>query len=97
MRAWRLSRWTNAELKDIAEKVNASLRGWWNYYGAFYPSVFKKVLAHLNAILIKWAVRKYKRFKGSKSQARKWVRRLSERAPNALFHWRLGIMPSVEQ
>lgn len=97
MRSWRLSRWTDAELKDIAEKVNASLRGWWNYYGAFYPCVFKKVLAHLNAILIKWAVRKYKRFKGSKSRARKWVRRLSERETSALFHWRLGIIPSVEQ
>jgi hypothetical protein len=35
MRSSTLSRWTNADLEDIAEKINASLRGWWNYYGAF--------------------------------------------------------------
>lgn len=97
MRSWTLSRWTNAELEDIAGKVNASLRGWWNYYGAFYPSAFKRVLSHLNAILVKWAVRKYKRFKGSQSKAKKWLHGLSEREPNTLFHWQLGIKPAVEQ
>lgn len=44
MREWRLSRWTNAELEDIARKVNSSLIGWWNYYGAFFPSALKKIL-----------------------------------------------------
>jgi group II intron reverse transcriptase/maturase len=97
MRSWRISRWTNAELVDIAERVNSVLRGWWNYYGALYPSAFKRVLTHLNKILAKWAVRKYKRFKGSHSQARKWLRRLSDRSPNALFHWQLGLKPAVEQ
>ncbi len=97
MREWKLSRWTDAELVDIARKVNASLRGWWNYYGVFYPSSLKRVLAHLNSILVKWAVRKYKRFKGSKSKARKWLRAVSERAPSMLFHWELGLLPAVEQ
>lgn len=91
MRTWSLSRWTSADLEDIAKKVNASLRGWWNYYGAFYPSAFKRVLARLNTMLVKWAVRKYRRFKGSRSKASKWLRKLSERVPGALFHWQLGI------
>lgn len=94
MRSWNLSRWTNAELDDIAEKVNSVLRGWWNYFGAFYPSALKRVLSHLNRILVKWAARKYKRFKGSYHQALKWLRRLSEREPRALFHWQLGLKPS---
>lgn len=97
MRSWKLSRWTNADVDNIAEKINPSLRGWWNYYGAFYPSSFKRVLSHLNMILVKWAVRKYRQFKGSQDKARKWLRRLSEREPNALFHWQLGIKPAAEQ
>ena len=97
MREWKLSRWTDAELVDIAEKVNASLRGWWNYFGAFFSSSLKRVLAHMNIILVKWAVRKYKRFKGSKLKARKWLRYLSERVSGMLFHWQLGLLPAVEQ
>lgn len=97
MRHWRLSRWTDAEIEDIARKINATLRGWWNYYGVFFPSAFKRILAQLNIIIVKWAVRKYKRFKGSKLQAQKWLRRLSEREPIALFHWRFGLKPAVEQ
>jgi RNA-directed DNA polymerase len=97
MRSWTLSRWTNADLDDIADKVNASLRGWWNYYGAFFPSAFKRVLSHLNAILVKWAVRKYRRFKGSQSKAKKWLRGISEREPDVLFHWQLGVKPAVGQ
>jgi hypothetical protein len=97
MRQWNIGRWTNAELEDIAEKSNASLRGWWNYFGVFYPSSLKRVMAHLNGILVKWAVRKYKRFKGSKRKARMWLRGISEREPSLLYHWQLGILPAVEQ
>ena len=97
MREWNLARWTNAELEDIARKCNASLRGWWNYFGVFFPSSLKRVMVHLNNILVKWAVRKYKRFKGSKRKARKWLRGISERQPSLLYHWKLGILPAVEQ
>ena len=97
MRGWRLSRWTNAEIVDIGDKVNASIRGWWNYYGAFFPSAAKRVLSHLNEILVKWASRKYKRFKRGISPARKWLRGLAERDPSLLFIWELGLLPAVEQ
>ena len=90
MRTWTLARWTDAELKDIAEKVNAPLRGWWNYYGAFYPSTIKDVLAHLNDILVKWAVRKYRRFRGSSLKARRWLRQISERDPKYLVSLATG-------
>lgn len=97
MREWELGRWTNAELEDIAKRANASLRGWWNYFGVFYPSSLKRVMAHLNETMVKWAVRKYKRFKGSKRKARNWLRGIAERQPNLLYHWQLGILPAVEQ
>lgn len=97
MRQWRLGRWTDAELEDIARKVNSSLRGWWNYFGRFYPSSFKRVIAHLNTILVKWAVSKYKRFKGSVRKAKSWLRGVSDRDNLLLYHWKLGVLPSVEQ
>ncbi|WP_134143849.1 MULTISPECIES: group II intron maturase-specific domain-containing protein [unclassified Paraburkholderia] len=95
MRVWSIGRWTDAAFEDIAQWVNSTLRGWWNYYAAFYMSVFKRVIGHLNDILAKWAVRKYRRFKRSRARARIWLRRLVERAPGVLYHWKLGVLPSA--
>ena len=36
--SWRLHRRTTWSLKDLAEEVNPALRGWLNYFTAFYPS-----------------------------------------------------------
>jgi len=95
MRSWDIGRWTDAGIEDIAERVNPTLRGWWNYYAAFYASQCKRVINHLNAILLTWVVRKYRRFKQSTRKAREWLKLLAERAPDLLYHWKLGICPSV--
>jgi RNA-directed DNA polymerase len=95
MRTWNIGRWTEAGIEDIAAQANPALRGWWNYYAAFYMSEFKRVIAHLNDILGKWAVRKYRRFKRSRAKARTWLRRMAERAPDLLYHWTLGVLPSA--
>ncbi len=97
MRKWKVSRWTDASVEDIARKVNAQLRGWWNYYGAFYPSVFKRTLSHFNVILVKWARMKFKRLNRSWNKSRKWLRRLADRESIRFYHWQLGILPEVEQ
>jgi len=95
MRTWNIGRWTEAGIEDIAAQANPALRGWWNYYAAFYMSEFKRVIAHFNDILGKWAVRKYRRFKRSRAKARTWLRQLAERAPEMLYHWKLGVLPSA--
>ena len=95
MRMWDIGRWTDAGIEDIAARANPALRGWWNYYAAFYMSEFKRVIAHLNDILEKWAVRKYRRFRRSRAKARTWLRRIAERAPDLLYHWTLGVLPSA--
>ncbi|WP_308701561.1 group II intron maturase-specific domain-containing protein [Paraburkholderia sp. BL21I4N1] len=93
MRMWDIGRWTDAGIEDIAERVNPALRGWWNYYAAFYMSVFKRVIGHFNDILAKWAARKYRRFKRSRAKARTWLRQLAARAPDLLYHWKVGVLP----
>lgn len=95
MRTWGIGRWTEAGIEEIAERANPALRGWWNYYGAFYASLFKRVINHLNAVLVKWAIRKYRRFKKSKPKAREWLRRMAERDPGLLYHWKLSVLPTV--
>ena len=95
MRICNIGRWTDPKFGEIAERVDPSVRGWWNYYGSYYMSEFKKVISHLNGILVMWAVRKYRRFKGGRARARQWVGQLAQRAPELLFHWKVGVLPAV--
>jgi hypothetical protein len=38
VRCWRIHRRVNSTLADLASTVNPIVRGWFNYYGAFYRS-----------------------------------------------------------
>jgi RNA-directed DNA polymerase len=64
-----LHTWSTVGLERIAEVLNPKLRGWINYYGKFRKSDMDYLWSSLNLRLIKWARRKYKRFKGSTRQA----------------------------
>ena len=35
---WRLHRWIGIRLAEIARQINPAVRGWTQYYGAFYRS-----------------------------------------------------------
>ena len=38
VRSWRLHKRTGLSEADLARRINPVVRGWMNYYGAFYPS-----------------------------------------------------------
>ena len=38
IRAWHLNRRSGTDLSGIAKEINPQVRGWINYYGAFYRS-----------------------------------------------------------
>jgi RNA-directed DNA polymerase len=38
IRDWHLNRRSGSVLSDLARAINAQVRGWINYYGAFYRS-----------------------------------------------------------
>jgi hypothetical protein len=60
-------------------------------------SIWARAANDSNLLVMFVMVKKYKRFKGSTSKAKKWLRGLTEREPNWLFHWQLGLLPAIEQ
>lgn len=96
IRSWQLAGKRSPEaLEDLARIVDSTVRGWMNYYGRFYRSQCVQVLGYLNTVLVRWACRKYKRFRGRACRARRWLERIAKRDPNVLVLWKLGIKPAA--
>jgi RNA-directed DNA polymerase len=96
IREWRLAATRNNQsLEDLARLVNPSVSGWVNYYGRFYRSALTPVLRHLERALIRWACRKYKRFRGHVTNAAHWLGRVARRDPNLFVLWQMGIRPAT--
>jgi RNA-directed DNA polymerase len=96
IRDWRLAATRNNQtLEDLARLVNPSVSGWVNYYGRFYRSALTPVLRHLERALIRWACRKYKRFRGHITNAAHWLGRVARRDPGLFVLWQLGIRPAT--
>jgi group II intron reverse transcriptase/maturase len=86
VRSWRLHLRTRQQLADLARDINSVVRGWMNYYGAFYRSAMYRILARINAYLVRWLRKKYKRLKGRKKAMRAW-RGATTRCPRLFAHW----------
>ena len=50
-----------------------------NYYGRFYLYKCVQVLRHLNVALVRWAGRKYKRFRRRELASMYWLGRIERR------------------
>src|SRR6266508_6945021 len=59
VRHWRLHRRPNDTLDDLAEAINAIVRGWMTYWGRFYRTEMIPLLKRLNTHLMRWARKKY--------------------------------------
>jgi hypothetical protein len=68
---------------------NAVIRGWVNYYGAYYKSALYPILRHIDRILARWAARKFKRLRGHRLRAEHWLRRGASRQLGLFAHWRM--------
>jgi RNA-directed DNA polymerase len=90
VRKWRLHRRSDLELEDIAKWVRPILAGWVRYYGRFYPSALRNKLRTIDAFIVRWVSRKYKRFHGRTLAAWEWLRSLRRRQPTLFAHWALG-------
>ena len=54
VRRWRLHRCTGHTLADLARQINPIVRGWMQYYGAFYRTALDPLLPRINAYLVRW-------------------------------------------
>ena len=88
IRSWHLPRQTPGNLTEFSEHYGAILRGWWTYYGSFYPSAVSPVFRHFDRALALWARRKYKSLAGHKRWARAWLLQHAHREPHRFVHWR---------
>ena len=90
VRGWRLHRRSDLELAEMAAWVRPVLTGWVRNYGRFYPSKLRAELRTIDAFIVRWVSRKYKRFHGHTMAAWDWLRSLKRRNPNLFAHWTLG-------
>jgi RNA-directed DNA polymerase len=74
----------------IAQYMNPMIRGWVNYYGKFRGSELSKVFRLLRNRIVRWARKRYKRYRTSLNRAFKWLERVREQFPNLFYHWQLG-------
>ncbi|WP_432989816.1 group II intron reverse transcriptase/maturase [Dactylosporangium sp. CA-233914] len=86
VRSWRLHHRTSLTEKDLADWINPIVRGWMNHYGAFYRSALYPLLERINAYLLRWVRRKYKRLRGKKKARTAWNKAIRKR-PGAFAHW----------
>lgn len=82
--------WTESNIIRIAEYFNSKIRGWINYYGKFRIYSLTRIFRIFNERLLKWAIRRYKRFGKSRRKARRWILGLVKSCPTLFVHWRYG-------
>ena len=87
IRSWNLHRRSDKSLDDLARMFNATIRGWINYYGAFYKSALFAPMRMIDRRLALWATRKMKRFRNHRRRAARWVADCVRRDPNLFAHW----------
>jgi RNA-directed DNA polymerase len=84
--SWRLHRWTTLSLNELAAWVNQVVPGWLNYYGRFYPTALRPLLRRINAYILRWARKKYKRLRSFKRAMAWWIG-VTKRDPGLFRHW----------
>ena len=92
-RKYKLHLRSDKTIEDLSNMFGPILRGWVNYYGNFCKSAMYLTLEHINRRLVRWAIRKHKRFRRKPKAAAAWLREVAKREPKLFVHWQMGIYP----
>jgi len=87
IRGMRVRRRTYARLADVALELNPILQGWLNYYGCYTPAAMHPLWRYVNATLVAWAMRKYRRYEGRKTKAGQMIASIAVKRPKLFVHW----------
>jgi RNA-directed DNA polymerase len=93
IRGWKLQLKSDKSIDELAFVFGPRIQGWIAYYCRFYRSAFWVIAHHLNRALVRWAMRKYKRFRGHKTRAWRWLANQAKRRRGLFPHWRAGFVP----
>lgn len=89
---WKQQNWqrrSDITLQEIADYVNIRMRGIIRYYGKYRLWTLRDLIGHLEDRLTKWALNKYKKFKGSYKKAYRWINEMKVSYPGMFYHWTL--------
>jgi len=86
----RLNSRSFKSIAGIAHVLNPMIRGWVRYYGCFRSSELNRVFRLLRQRIVRWASRRYKRYRTSITKAYLWLDRVRVHYPNLFYHWQLG-------
>jgi len=89
IRSWALHQRSDKSLEDLAAMYNPTIRGWIAYYSHFYRTQLRPTLYKIEAYIVRWARRKYKRMARRSKGAKDWLRRLRRARPRLFAHWSL--------
>jgi RNA-directed DNA polymerase len=80
---------SDKSLTELAQMYNPCIRGWIIYYSHFYKTQLRPTLKRIDAYVIRWARRKFKRMRHQTKGARDWFDRLRRANPTLFAHWTL--------
>jgi len=87
VKSWRLHALTGHTIGEIARAVNPVIRGWMQYYGAFYRTELYPLLRRINSYLVRWMRKKYRRLRPFRKAHAAW-KRVTSQYPTWFAHWR---------
>jgi RNA-directed DNA polymerase len=86
--SFRIHRWSNGTIEEIADTLYSKLQGWIAYYGKFRKWEFLNVFRRLSFRLMQWVQNKYKII--GIAAGYQWLRNYQRVHPNLFAHWRFG-------
>jgi RNA-directed DNA polymerase len=89
VRSWALHKRSDKSVSELAAMYNPCIRGWITYYSHFYKTQLRPTLKRIDAYVIRWARRKFKRMRHQTKGARDWLDRLHRTTPRLFAHWPL--------
>lgn len=90
MRSWRLHRRSDKSIEELSQFCNPILRGWMNYYGRYRKSELSRTFQTFNGILLRWAMRKYKKLRCRVNKSIRWLGRVASNQRWLFVHWQAG-------
>jgi RNA-directed DNA polymerase len=87
VRSWALHHRSDKSLTELAAMYNPCIRGWITYYSHFYKTQMRPTLKRIDAYVIRWARRKFKRMRHQTKGARDWFGRFRRANRHLFAHW----------